>query len=115
MQVHKNQNDERHWSIFLYKAITRGFFIFLLLLLILIPPEIYEKFPETCFYKIRTGRPCPTCGLTRACSAFFHGQFNLALEYNKFVIIAAPLILLLSLWQIFRLIRLHLSKKKKNE
>ncbi|UQA61937.1 DUF2752 domain-containing protein [Polyangium aurulentum] len=36
-----------------------------------------------CLFKLVVGRPCPTCGLTRAFAALSHGQFSLATSYHR--------------------------------
>jgi hypothetical protein len=36
-----------------------------------------------CLFKLVVGRPCPTCGLTRAFAALSHGEFDLATSYHR--------------------------------
>ena len=40
--------------------------------------------PITCFYKLRTGLDCNSCGFSRAFSAFTHFEFSLGKAYNPF-------------------------------
>ena len=47
--------------------------------------------PTTCPFKLVTGIPCPSCGLTHATCALAHGQFVQAERYN---LAAIPLALL---------------------
>jgi hypothetical protein len=39
---------------------------------------------EVCWFKAKTGLPCPGCGLTRGCCAIGHGDFAAAWRYNPF-------------------------------
>ena len=36
-----------------------------------------------CPIRMRTGRPCPTCGMTRGVVAVLHGQFASAVTFNS--------------------------------
>ena len=40
------------------------------------------KLPPLCGFKLVTGWPCPTCGMTRACCAMANGQWEQALQYH---------------------------------
>jgi Protein of unknown function (DUF2752) len=41
-----------------------------------------------CVFHDLTGRPCPTCGATRATTQFLHGHFLAALRWNPLVFAA---------------------------
>ena len=62
------------------------------LLLILIPTSWIEERRTLCLIKNLTGRACPGCGMTRACSCAFHAHFKQAFQYNKLVVIVLPLL-----------------------
>ena len=62
--------------------------VILLLLLYSIPMHGFNV--DLCVYKIITGRECFNCGMTRAFLCTLHGRFDLAMEYNKNVIIVFP-------------------------
>ena len=40
------------------------------------------KLPTVCLFKLATGQPCPSCGLTHAACALAHGRFGDAERYN---------------------------------
>lgn len=64
-----------------------------------IPPGLLARGPNLCIGRgLFHLAACPACGSTRALVAFFHGQFALALAFNRNVVITAPgLIILLAL------------------
>jgi hypothetical protein len=64
-----------------------------------IPPGLLAHGPNLCIWRgLFHLSACPACGSTRALAAFFHGQFTLALAFNRNVVITAPgLIILLAL------------------
>jgi hypothetical protein len=37
--------------------------------------------PPDCFIKQQTGKPCPTCGLTRSVVALYNGNWNVSQHY----------------------------------
>ena len=82
--------------------------ILLLLLLYCIPIEGFGF--DICIYKNLTGRNCLNCGMTRAFLAILHGNFNLAMSYNKNVIIVFPYTVLIYLYSIY----IYLKRGKKN-
>lgn len=45
------------------------------------------RIPETCVFHALTGRPCPTCGSTRALQAFLGGRLLEALAWNPLVVV----------------------------
>ncbi|MEZ4219685.1 MAG: DUF2752 domain-containing protein [Polyangiaceae bacterium] len=58
-----------------------------LLVSFLVTPQAIESGSivlwPTCAYRELFGRPCPTCGLTRAFSAISHGDVAQALQYHR--------------------------------
>ncbi len=79
----------------------------------LIPPSLHNHVPVLCTWKHITGTDCPTCGMTRAFSFFFHGEFVQAGHFNRGVFVAAPLLVLVALAQIVFFIR-RIRKANKN-
>ena len=77
--------------------------ILLLLLLYCIPIEGF-KF-DLCIYKMITGNECFNCGMTRAFLSVLHGKFDLAMNYNKNVIIVFPFTVSLYLYSIYKYIK----------
>ena len=56
-----------------------------------------------CSILIRTGYPCPTCGMTTSVSATAHGQLGLAFKAHPFGIVlfaVAAALAVASLWQL---------------
>jgi len=45
-----------------------------------------EHAPTTCTFRMVTGKPCPTCGMTRATCALAHGEWFTAMAYHPLVI-----------------------------
>lgn len=54
-----------------------------LLLLAVLSPS--DDGPTFCPFALCTGTACPGCGMTRAASAFLHGDLALALAYHPLV------------------------------
>jgi hypothetical protein len=50
----------------------------------LVPPTALESAPTLCLFRRVTGRPCPSCGLTRSWIAIAHGQSRTALAQHPF-------------------------------
>lgn len=50
-------------------------------------------FPK-CLFKQLTGWDCPACGNQRALHALLHGEFSEAFNFNPFVVISLPYVLL---------------------
>ena len=69
-----------------------GFYILLPLVFIVVPTSWFESRCSFCLIRHLFGVPCPGCGMTRAISCVFHGQFKQALQYNKLVVIVLPLL-----------------------
>ncbi|HEX2914729.1 MAG TPA: DUF2752 domain-containing protein [Chloroflexia bacterium] len=59
-------------------------------------PGRLEQGPSLCLIRLITGRPCPACGMTRACAALLQGQPRKAARYNKLIFpVVAVLMLVL--------------------
>ncbi len=50
----------------------------------LVPPARVEGTPTICLFRRVTGKPCPSCGLTRSWSATAHGRLRTALAHHPF-------------------------------
>jgi hypothetical protein len=50
----------------------------------LVPPDRLASAPTLCLFRRITGRPCPSCGLTRSWNAMGHGQLRTALLHHPF-------------------------------
>lgn len=51
--------------------------------------------PFRCLFKTLTGWECPGCGSQRALHALLHGQLSQAIDFNPFLCIALPYLLLI--------------------
>ncbi|MGC8785510.1 MAG: DUF2752 domain-containing protein [Armatimonadota bacterium] len=45
-----------------------------------------EHAPTICLFHVITGKPCPTCGMTRATCALVHGEWTKAIRYHPLVV-----------------------------
>ena len=68
-----------------------------LLTLAVIPMEAINSFPTFCPFKRYFGIECFGCGMTRALSAFLHGNLRVAIAYNRGVLFTLPLLALIAL------------------
>ena len=48
-----------------------------------LPPPLVRDISPTCQSLLRTGRPCPLCGMTEAFISIAHGRLAEALEANR--------------------------------
>ncbi len=71
--------------------------VFALIALAVIPMEAITRLPTACPFKRIFGMDCYGCGMTRAVSAFLHGNFGTALTYNRGVLFIVPLLAALAL------------------
>ena len=71
-----------------------------LLALAVIPMEALNSLPPFCPFKRYLGIDCYGCGMTRALSAFLHGNVRAALAYNRGVLFTLPILSLLALWPV---------------
>ncbi|MDQ2947201.1 MAG: DUF2752 domain-containing protein [Acidobacteriota bacterium] len=65
--------------------------------LAVIPMDAVNNFPTFCPFKRYLGIECFGCGMTRALSAFLHGNIRDAIAYNRGVLFTLPLLALMAL------------------
>ncbi len=58
-----------------------------------------------CLFKNLLGRECWGCGMTRAIFSLLHFEFQAAWEYNRLVVVVAPLLAYLYIKEIIRTIK----------
>jgi hypothetical protein len=68
-----------------------------LIALLIIPPGVINRLPAVCPFKRYWGMECYGCGMTRALSAFLHGDIRMALAYNRAILLTLPLLALAAL------------------
>jgi len=68
-----------------------------LVALAIVPLESLAAAPVFCPFKRFFEIECYGCGMTRALSALLHGKVQLALSYNRGVLLALPMMLLSAL------------------
>jgi uncharacterized protein DUF2752 len=69
-----------------------GLYILLPLAFVWIPTSWFESRRSVCLIRNVFGIQCPGCGMTRAISCVFHGDFKSAFHYNRLVVIVFPLL-----------------------
>jgi hypothetical protein len=62
----------------------RLFVALALLASLLVPTSVVEHGPVMCPFRLMTGIPCPSCGLTRSWVFFMHGDLAQSLHYHVF-------------------------------
>jgi len=62
------------------------------IIMILTPISSIEN-KSFCLYTNLLGFHCPGCGMTRAMFSIMHFQFNIAIRYNKLVILVFPILI----------------------
>ena len=60
--------------------------------------------PKACAFHALTGRPCLTCGMTRATAALFSGDFGTALYFNPAGVLFTAALFFFSLFKLFEYI-----------
>ncbi|HEY7309226.1 MAG TPA: DUF2752 domain-containing protein [Gemmataceae bacterium] len=83
----KAYHRRRLWAWALVLGIPGG-----LAVLALASPGRLDDLPRLCLFAVIFGRPCPACGTLHALSALLHGDFYLALSFNRNVVVLAPLL-----------------------
>jgi Protein of unknown function (DUF2752) len=48
----------------------------------LVPTDLLRATPRFCAFRAITGRPCPSCGMTRSWNAMGHGEFREAAGFH---------------------------------
>ncbi len=71
--------------------------VFVLIALAVVPMDAITRIPTVCPFKKSFGMDCYGCGMTRAVSAFLHGNFGTALTYNRGVLFTVPLLAAIAL------------------
>lgn len=66
------------------------------IILLLLPANFFDSGDSICISQRLLGLECPGCGITRAIQHFIHGNFAIAWQFNKLVVLVAPL--LITLW-----------------
>jgi hypothetical protein len=46
-------------------------------------PWLDQEMPATCVYVVATGRPCPSCGITRSLIAVVHGDLERSYRFHR--------------------------------
>lgn len=64
--------------------------------LIILPPDFFDKGESICLSKALAGIECYACGLTKATMHFVHFEFREAWAFNKLSFIVVPM--LFPLW-----------------
>jgi hypothetical protein len=73
-----------------------GFLLIGPVVLFILPADFFDHSTiELCLSKILFDRSCIGCGITRAVMHFIHLEFDMAMQYNKLVVLVIPLILYL--------------------
>lgn len=78
--------------------------ILVLLLLYNIPIYNNPLFDNICIFKRIFNTECWNCGMTRAFLYVLHGQFDIAMSYNKNVIFVFPLTIYMYLYSWYKFI-----------
>lgn len=85
--------QSRNWSI------AAALFGAALLLAWVLPPAWWAQVPFQCPFLRVTGRPCPTCGLTRSWAALLHGDLGGSLAFHAAgPLLALGLLAFLTVW-----------------
>jgi uncharacterized protein DUF2752 len=69
-----------------------GLYLILPLAFIVAPTSWFESRRSVCLIRNVFGMKCPGCGMIRAISCVFHGNFKGAFHYNKLVVFVFPLL-----------------------
>src|SRR5712691_3460895 len=69
-----------------------GFYMLLPVAFLLIPTSWFESRRSVCLIRNVFSINCPGCGMTRAISCVFHGNFKKAFHYNRLVVLVFPLL-----------------------
>ena len=69
-----------------------GILIAIPIVLAAVPTSTVEGALSLCLFKNTIGVECPGCGMTRAISCVFHGDFVGAWQYNRLVAIVLPML-----------------------
>jgi hypothetical protein len=83
-----NWSRSRQLALVLRSAVL----VSLPLVLVLSPDKVLMDAPTICLFRNITGMECYGCGMTRGIHAILHGHFAAAIEFNKAVVVVAPIL-----------------------
>lgn len=76
----------------------------------LLPASFFDKGQSICLSVLLLNKECYGCGITRAVQHFIHFDFEAAWNFNKLVVIVAPILFFVWLkwvWAAWRKIKLN--------
>ncbi len=79
----------------------------ILIVLYSIPVEGNPLLENLCIFKSLFGEKCFNCGMTRSFLSILHGNFDMAMYYNKNVVIVFPFTVIIYLFSWYK----YISKK----
>jgi|688.fasta_scaffold1673178_2 hypothetical protein len=74
------------------KYIVFSGLIVLPIVLVLLPASFFDQGQSLCLSVLLLDQQCYGCGITRAVQHFIHFDFQAAWNYNKLVVIVAPIL-----------------------
>ena len=89
----------------IFAAIKLGALILLPLFLYAIPKQSIFNGESICLFRRIFGVECWGCGTTRAIFSVLYGNFKMALEYNRMIVVLFPLLLWLWGSEVYKTIR----------
>ncbi len=88
IETTKPSRSEELKMVFFWVWTLFSIVIFLVILTaFLIPQDVIASILPPCPQLVRTGKPCPLCGMTRAFYAISSLDFETALEFHKYSIL----------------------------
>jgi len=91
-------------------VVTRILLYSAVVLFFIIPPLSYFESRSFCIFYNTLHIKCPGCGTTRAFANVFHGNLLSAWEYNRLIVFWFPLFAVLSLNDIYFILKRLLAK-----
>ena len=82
------------------RTLYRVLIVFVPLVLIILPADIFDHGPTICISKLLTDVDCPGCGITRATQHALHLDFANAWNYNKLFVVVTPLLIWLYITEV---------------
>lgn len=83
------------------------------LVLLILPPDYFDKGQTTCLSVILIHKTCPGCGITRAIQHLIHLDFEKAWAFNKLAFIVFPALSYFYAVEFLKLLRLAKSTEKR--
>lgn len=93
--MNRKQSSILELSLYLFVGIT----------LLVLPADFFDTSPAVCLSQAPFDRPCPGCGMTRACMHLIHLDVATAVNYHPLCVVVAPLLVGLTSWRCLQLIR----------